>query len=110
MIKIHYNTTKNAHKGFTVVKMPLKHKILKKGHKKTIFLKKAKKKPAISGQIWGGLNRLFLAGFFWLAFLGPTLPLIDSYYHETDSNSLYVFLPKGMFSHFQFLMDLISYF
>ena len=43
MIKIHYNTTKNAHKGFTVVKMPLKHKILKKGHKKTIFLKKAKK-------------------------------------------------------------------
>ena len=70
MIKIHYNTTKNAHKGFTVVKMPLKHEILKKATKipkKNILLKKAKKKPVISGQIWGGLNRLFLAGFFgWL--------------------------------------------
>ena len=71
MIKIHYNTTKNAHKGFTVVKMPLKHEILKKSHKntkKTYFLKKPKKashlgpnlgwfKPAFFG--W-----LFLAGFF----------------------------------------------
>ena len=71
MIKIHYNATKNAHKGFTVVKMPLKHEILKKTpqkYKKNIFLKKAKKtshfrpnlgwfKPAFFG-------RLFLAGFF----------------------------------------------
>ena len=30
MIKIHYNATKNAHKGFTVVKMPLKHEKRKK--------------------------------------------------------------------------------
>ena len=47
MIKIHYNTTKNAHKGFTVVKMPLKHEILKKSHKNTkknIFKKKKAKK------------------------------------------------------------------
>ena len=46
MIKIHYNTTKNAHKGFTVVKMPLKHEILKKATKipkKNIFKKKTKK-------------------------------------------------------------------
>ena len=41
MIKVHYNTTKNAHKGFTVVKMLLKHEILKKKH--IFFLKK----PAI---------------------------------------------------------------
>ena len=76
MIKMHYNATKYAHKDFTVVKMPLKHEILKKSQKNTkknhIF-KKSQKKPAISGQIWGGLNRFILAGFFWLAFLGPTL-------------------------------------
>jgi len=35
MIKMHYNATKNAHKGFTVVKMLLKHEILKKSHKNT---------------------------------------------------------------------------
>ena len=69
MIKIHYNTTKNAHKGFTVVKMPLKHKILKKGHKKTIFLKKAKKKashfrPNLGWFKPAFFGRLFLAGFF----------------------------------------------
>ena len=89
MIKIHYNATKNAHKGFTVVKMPLKHEILKKSHKNTkknhIF-KKSQKKPAISGHIWGGLNRLFLAGFFWLAFLGPTLPDTDLH-HEGRARS-----------------------
>ena len=43
MIKIHYNTTKNAHKGFTVVKMPLKHEILIKAtkipQKKHVFKK-----------------------------------------------------------------------
>ena len=45
MIKIHYNTTKNAHKGFTVVKMPLKHEILKKTTKipKKTYKKKNKK-------------------------------------------------------------------
>jgi len=68
MIKIHYNTTKNAHKGFTVVKMPLKHKILKKGHKKTIFLKKAKKSQPFQAKLgWfkpAFFGRLFLAGFF----------------------------------------------
>ena len=47
MIKVHYNTTKNAHKGFTVVKMPLKHGILKKNpqkYQKNIFKKKQNNK------------------------------------------------------------------
>ena len=49
MIKMHYNATKNAHKGFTVVKMLLKHEILKKSHKNTkknhIFKKAKKSQP-----------------------------------------------------------------
>ena len=69
MIKIHYNTTKNAQKGFTVVNMPLKHEILKKGHKKKHIFKKSQKKPKKAGHFRPNLG-WFKPAFFWPAFFG----------------------------------------
>ena len=44
---------------------------------KGTFFNKSQKKASQIGQILGGFFRLFLVGFFWLAFFRTTLDPID---------------------------------